>query len=505
MLIHTTLSLCIAAGALTASRTEAPEFIAVPFMHSMPTYMPIGRVIENLRAKVSEEPENRENYVNLGRAHSYAFQVSSLGKLVETRTVLTKTPQHFRVSNQLPRGPITGQDAEEENIEIMPMSARLHHLTAAIAAFQAAIDMEPLEPSAYLGMADLLASCKYEAPDAGTLPYPAFPSRYSRQNSVTFFLGWLQGEDLKLMESLLDAMSPASERPQHFNYNQPTRTMIDALLVANAEADGQRRERYREVIREYWEYQTGEYFLCAFMLSFGEDAYHDSMSSLSSFRDLVAWEAGTRYLAHIREHGAQDYDKARMELVEAGIKGLESIPRYEAITPIIFSLSAPAPLESLLAPETVVHFDLDGTGREQSWPWVSPEASILVWDPEETGEVTSGRQLFGSVTWWLFFDDGYRAMDALDDNRDGELAGDELAGLSIWTDANSNAVSDPGEVVPIGLTGIEAISCRQTDTTMGMPANLTGLRMTDGRVLPTYDWVATEVQQEPAEKVGVGG
>ena len=160
------------------------------------------------------------------------------------------------------------------------------------------------------------------------------------------------------------------------------------------------------------------------------------------------------------------------------------------------SQTRPVSLEDLLAPETTVTFDLDGTGRDQAWPWVSEETAILVWDPEESGEITSGRQLFGSVSWWLFFDDGYRALDALDDNRDGELAGDELPGLAIWTDANSNGISDPGEVVPIAKTGIEAISCRQTDTELGMPANYSGLRMTDGRVLPTYDWVAEEVGDE---------
>jgi len=87
-------------------------------------------------------------------------------------------------------------------------------------------------------------------------------------------------------------------------------------------------------------------------------------------------------------------------------------------------------------------------------------------------------------------------LDAFDDNRDGELSGDELVGLGVWTDANSNGVSDAGEVVPIAETGIEAIACVQTDTTMGMPANLLGLRMTDRRVLPTYDWVAQEVGGE---------
>jgi hypothetical protein len=91
----------------------------------------------------------------------------------------------------------------------------------------------------------------------------------------------------------------------------------------------------------------------------------------------------------------------------------------------------------------------------------------------------------------MFFEDGYHALDALDDNRDGELSGNELKGLSLWFDRNSNGVSDPGEVVPIEKTGIAAISVRATSRSGDSPCNMAGLRMQDGRVLPTYDWVTT--------------
>ncbi|MBT3202234.1 MAG: hypothetical protein HN350_20220, partial [Phycisphaerales bacterium] len=52
---------------------------------------------------------------------------------------------------------------------------------------------------------------------------------------------------------------------------------------------------------------------------------------------------------------------------------------------------------------TAVRFDLDGDGRAQSWPWVKPTTGILVWDPSGQGRITSGQQLFGSVTIWMFF------------------------------------------------------------------------------------------------------
>ena len=48
--------------------------------------------------------------------------------------------------------------------------------------------------------------------------------------------------------------------------------------------------------------------------------------------------------------------------------------------------------------------------------------------------------MFGSVTWWLFFSDGYRALDTLDDNRDGRLTGSELSGIAVWFDRNTEEV-----------------------------------------------------------------
>src|SRR5262249_44437266 len=162
-----------------------------------------------------------------------------------------------------------------------------------------------------------------------------------------------------------------------------------------------------------------------------------------------------------------------------GLQQLKKIPPGP-ITPIVFSLGHAAPLSTLLAPQTTVPFDLDGTSLPQHWSWVRPDTGILVWDPKHEGKITSGRQLFGSVTWWIFFENGYDALDALDDNRDGELSGKELEGLAVWFDRNSNAVSDPGEVVPIEQLGIAAISCRATSEEDGCPANHDGLRMADG-------------------------
>jgi hypothetical protein len=169
------------------------------------------------------------------------------------------------------------------------------------------------------------------------------------------------------------------------------------------------------------------------------------------------------------------------------------------ITPIIFSLDSRRPLSDLLGRQRRVWFDLDGDGEVELWPWVEPTTGILVWDPEGRGQITSGRQLFGSVTWWLLFRDGYHALDALDDDRDGWLSGPELGGLAVWFDRDGNGASDPGEVVPVATLEIERIAVRAQASEDGCPASPCGLWLSDGRIMPTYDWI-TSPTAEPTRR-----
>tara|TARA_R110001592_G_scaffold94289_2_gene273047 strand:- start:449 stop:1477 length:1029 start_codon:yes stop_codon:yes gene_type:complete len=170
--------------------------------------------------------------------------------------------------------------------------------------------------------------------------------------------------------------------------------------------------------------------------------------------------------------------------------------RQHWVTPIILHLSERRTINELLAPETHVKFDLDGSGRGDTWPWVQPDTAFLVWDEDGRGDVPSGRVLFGSVTWWIFWNNGYEALKSLDNDNDGWLQEDELQGLALWQDTNSNGVSDPGEVVPIEVAGIEGIAVTATGEVDGMPANPQGLRLTGGKQLPTYDWITRPLEKE---------
>jgi hypothetical protein len=146
-----------------------------------------------------------------------------------------------------------------------------------------------------------------------------------------------------------------------------------------------------------------------------------------------------------------------IQQIQAKLESYKKLPF--AITPLIFSTRPNVCLEDLLS-DTTVPFDLDGFAEGRRWPWLRPDTALLVWDPGRKGRIDSGRRLFGSVTWWMFWNNGFEPLAALDDNHDGRLTGDELDGIAIWQDRNGNGVSDPGEVIPAAQFGITAIAVR---------------------------------------------
>jgi hypothetical protein len=147
-----------------------------------------------------------------------------------------------------------------------------------------------------------------------------------------------------------------------------------------------------------------------------------------------------------------------------------------------------APFTQLVDNGSSVAFDFAGTGHHSVRGWLTPDAAWLVWDPEWRGRVRAGPDMMGQRTWSVVWRDGFEALRALDDSRDGELTGAELGGLALWRDANRDGVADPGEVVPANVHGIEALSVRGVPSRPGLLTAPAGVRFEDGRTRPLYDW-----------------
>ena len=227
----------------------------------------------------------------------------------------------------------------------------------------------------------------------------------------------------------------------------------------------------------------------AYRLTIKEDLKHKHIP-LGGLGSLVAYEAANAYIELAGQTDPLPQDEAqRVARLQRDLDRFHNL-RIGAITPIVFSLREHSSLSDLLDPDTHVSFDLDGDGTTETWPWVRPSTGILVWDPDGAGTIASGRQLFGTATWWILFPNGYAALRALDDDQDGRLTGPELDGIGAWFDANSNGRSEPGEVAPVARFGVHAIRTGPSGEVDGILLNRHGIALSSGRSVPTYDWIA---------------
>jgi hypothetical protein len=96
--------------------------------------------------------------------------------------------------------------------------------------------------------------------------------------------------------------------------------------------------------------------------------------------------------------------------------------------------------------------------------------------------------MFGSVTFWMFWENGYHALASLDDNADGLLTRDELRGIRLWQDRNSDGICDPSEIVELSQLGITALDTRYIYIIDNQLATSpTGAHFLDGSTRPTFD------------------
>jgi tetratricopeptide (TPR) repeat protein len=196
-------------------------------------------------------------------------------------------------------------------------------------------------------------------------------------------------------------------------------------------------------------------------------------------------EEAIRYLVPLL-----DPDKDREEITALRDRASQLARTIRPITPVAVPLREGLTALDITDPGAGVLFDADGSGLPKRWTWITPDAAWLVYDQRGARDVGSALQMFGGVTFWLFWENGYRALRALDDNGDRRLTGTELTSLAIWRDGNRNGLSEPGEVQPVAAWGIVSLSCEyEIDATHPdeIPFSPRGVTFGDGSSRPTFD------------------
>jgi tetratricopeptide (TPR) repeat protein len=230
------------------------------------------------------------------------------------------------------------------------------------------------------------------------------------------------------------------------------------------------------------------------------DQAGDKKSALGAYRKAIelAWKAESGMQTLEAGAGATEEIAGYMlKLLDpkADAEELKKVRGYQAemakkrrwITPILIPLAADLPFTELVNEQAAVEFDLDGSGLPRRWQWLTPKAGWLVYDADGHGEITSGLQLFGSATFWIFWENGYHALAALDNNGDRALTGDELSHLAVWQDVNSDGRCEPGEVQPLFALGIVGLNCRYA-LEGNILTSRNGVVFADGTTRSSYDW-----------------
>ena len=249
---------------------------------------------------------------------------------------------------------------------------------------------------------------------------------------------------------------------------------------------------YRKALALAWKREvTGKFDFAEWvkgkweLLKEGSNPMRPSPDGRGHLGSIVYSEEIIRYMLKLLD---PKKDAEEIADLQRRLKTLAKMGRM--VTPILIPLAKDSAFRELVDERAAVTFDLDGSGLPRQWGWITPKAAWLVFDREGSGRITSGLQLFGNVTFWIFWQDGYAALRSLDDNGDGVLRGEELRGLALWHDGNSNGRSEEGEVRPVTAWGINSLSCTGQPDAAGMAWSPAGVTFDHGEVRPTYDWMA---------------
>ncbi len=425
-------------------------------MFARPGYVPAERLINNATAYVQEHPEDATGYYTLARIHYLTFvNKSFLVATFANRTPPSTVPYwwhedylNFARTEEAKR--IALEELGYRDVSDVP-AEREQEFWDRVWAVEAKLQGENWQPPRPTNE-ELIGH-------AAAAQWNFYKAMSLDPNNALYYLGQASlGE--QYLEFLRETM-PA-----------PVPPAMRTILLDGVKAT----------------------YLLAYELAIKEDLGRE-YRPVEGLRGLVSYEAGNAYIRLWEtESSIPQLVQEKIATIKANLAVLDNLP-MGPITPIVFSTAAHASLADLLMPERMTRFDLDGDGVIEERPWIKPTTGLLAWDADRDGRITSGRELFGSVTWWLFFSNGYRAMDMLDDNRDGSLTAGELKGLRVWFDRDSDGQSDDGEVVSVESLGIAGIATRPTGRDGQSPMHSAGIQFKDHRTVPTYDWIAPSGQR----------
>lgn len=113
-------------------------------------------------------------------------------------------------------------------------------------------------------------------------------------------------------------------------------------------------------------------------------------------------------------------------------------------------------------------FDNDADGVQTATGWVAPDDGLLVLDRNGNGMIDDGSELFGDATPTTngTAASGFAALAEMDSTADGVVnaSDSEFDNLRVWRDANSDGISQAGELFTLDELGIVSLDTQSTAT-----------------------------------------
>jgi len=152
---------------------------------------------------------------------------------------------------------------------------------------------------------------------------------------------------------------------------------------------------------------------------------------------------------------------------------------YHTVTsPLVLDLNSNG-IETLSVDAGVL-FDIDADGDKDVTGWVGKSDGLLALDLNGDGIINDAGELFGEHSVGANGEkssDGFAALAEIDSNNDGIInAEDTLFNeLKVWRDANSNGLTDAGELLSLAEAGVKEISVNNKDIFSDNNGNISGL------------------------------
>lgn len=147
---------------------------------------------------------------------------------------------------------------------------------------------------------------------------------------------------------------------------------------------------------------------------------------------------------------------------DGSVAGGECRNSVKLVSPLVLDLRGIGSFQGISLAESLVKFDLRGTGEALQTGWIKPEMGFLVLDKNGNGRVDNGSELFGEayrLTNGKLASNGYEALADLDSNKDGVINSSDASfgKLSVWVDGNGNGFTEKGELQSLAATKIQKI------------------------------------------------